>query len=111
MQFPFKNLSERNKLYLLSLLVGLGSGFAAVLLDFVIRLIRDLLTSGFSAVSSNWLYFVYPGAGMLISYLLVRSVDDAWLVGTEVQKAVAHLKAKLLGDFYAFAFRQWRHQW
>ena len=97
MQFPFKNLSERNKLYLLSLLVGLGSGFAAVLLDFVIRLIRDLLTSGFSAVSSNWLYFVYPGAGMLISYLLVRYVvkDNIGHGVTKVLLAVSRNESRI----------------
>jgi CIC family chloride channel protein len=96
-QFPFKNLSERNKLYLLSLLVGLGSGFAAVLLDFVIRLIRDLLTSGFSAVSSNWLYFVYPGAGMLISYLLVRYVvkDNIGHGVTKVLLAVSRNESRI----------------
>ena len=97
MQFPFKNLSERNKLYLLSLLVGLGSGFAAVLLDFVIRLIRELLTSGFSAVSSNWLYFVYPGAGMLISYLLVRYVvkDNIGHGVTKVLLAVSRNESRI----------------
>ena len=97
MQFPFKHLSERNTLYLRSLLVGLGSGFAAVLLDFVIRLIRDLLTSGFSAVSSNWLYFVYPGAGMLISYLLVRYVvkDNIGHGVTKVLLAVSRNESRI----------------
>ena len=77
--------------------MGLGSGFAAVLLDFVIRLIRELLTSGFSAVSSNWLYFVYPGAGMLISYLLVRYVvkDNIGHGVTKVLLAVSRNESRI----------------
>lgn len=74
MHLRFHRLSERNKLYVLSLLVGLGSGFAAVLLDWLIGQIKLLLTSGFNVADSNWLYLLLPGVGMLLSYLMLRFI-------------------------------------
>ena len=70
----FKSLPEQRKIYVLSLLVGLCAGFSAVLLDFLIHLIRGLLTSGFSDTSFHWQYLVYPGVGMFLSFLLLRFV-------------------------------------
>ena len=72
--FRFKYLTESRKIYVLSLLVGLCAGLSAVLLDYLIHLIRRLLTSGFADGLFHWQYLVYPGVGMLISYLLLKFV-------------------------------------
>ena len=71
MKFPFRNIPERSKLLLLSLMVGVLSGCAAVFLDWAIHQIKRLLNQSFHA-SYDWQYLVLPGIGMLISLLLVR---------------------------------------
>lgn len=59
---------------LLSFVVGLGCGFAAVLLKTLIGWISNGLTFWFSKPSDAYLYLIYPGVGMLLSFLFVRYV-------------------------------------
>ena len=73
MRFSLKNIPERSRLLLLSLMVGVLSGCAAVILDWSIRTVKRLLNQGFHG-SYDWQYLVLPGIGMLISLLLVRYV-------------------------------------
>ncbi len=73
MDFSLKHISERNKLLLLSLMVGVLSGCAAVILDWTIHAVKSLLNQGFHG-DYDWQYLVLPGIGMLISLLLVRYV-------------------------------------
>lgn len=67
-----RKLSESGKLLLLSLLVGLCTGFASVLLQELIHLVQ----AGVSPlVDGNSLWrMLLPGVGMLLSGLLVRFV-------------------------------------
>ena len=90
-------MSERHKLLLLSLVVGLGSGFAAVLLTWAIRFIKDLLDSGFSMESYNWQYLLLPGVGMFVSLLFVRYVikDDIGHGVTKVLLAVSRNESRI----------------
>ena len=73
MRLSLKNIPERSRLLLLSLMVGVLSGCAAVILDWSIRTVKRLLNQGFHG-SYDWQYLVLPGIGMLISLLLVRYV-------------------------------------
>ena len=73
MKFLFRHIPERSRLLLLSLMVGVLSGCAAVILDWAIHFIKRLLNQGFHA-SYDWQFLVLPGIGMLISLLLVRYV-------------------------------------
>ena len=61
-----RGLPEKNKLLLLSLVVGISSGLAAVLLETIVRAIHRGLTSWFVSAGDNFLYMVYPGVGMLL---------------------------------------------
>lgn len=90
-------LTERNKLLLLSLLVGLASGLAAVLLTSLIELVKHLLDSGFSFTQYNWQYLVLPGVGMFISLLLLRFVikDNIGHGVTKVLYAVSRNDSKI----------------
>ena len=72
MQNPFSKIPERNKLLLLSLVVGITSGLAAVLLRWLIDVIKDFANGEFISSAFNWQYLVLPGLGVLISMLLVR---------------------------------------
>jgi len=68
----FSSISERTQLVLLSFVVGLGCGFAAVLLKTLIKWIHHGLTFWFDKPSDGYLYLIYPGVGMLLSFLFVR---------------------------------------
>ena len=57
----------------LSLLVGVASGLAAVVLKHAIAFVKSLVY-GFSAFDMNVLLLVSPAVGILISLLLVRYV-------------------------------------
>ena len=74
MKHILKNIPERSKLLLLSLMVGVLSGCAAVILDWAIHALKRLLSQGFRLGDYEWQYLVLPGIGMLISLLLVRYV-------------------------------------
>ena len=75
MKHFLKNIPERSKLLLLSLMVGVLSGCAAVILDWAIHAIKRLLNEGIPLGGDyEWQYLVLPGLGMLISLLLVRYV-------------------------------------
>ncbi|MBR7026509.1 MAG: chloride channel protein [Bacteroidales bacterium] len=67
-------ISERNLLLILSVLVGLGSGLAAVVLKKLIELFQNLLFGGQTFGAHWWMYIVMPGVGMLLSMLLVKYV-------------------------------------
>ncbi|MCI1786437.1 MAG: chloride channel protein [Bacteroidales bacterium] len=76
--YPVRNLirkmSEKHLLLVLSLVVGILSGFSVVILEKLISLIHNSLTSWFTNASDNFLYLVYPGIGMLLSLLFVRYI-------------------------------------
>ena len=67
-----RNLSEKTKLLLLAVLVGLLCGCAAILLKTLIHWIQTGLTSWFDSPSDSLLLLVYPGIGMPLSLLFVR---------------------------------------
>ena len=59
---------------LLSFIVGLGCGFAALLLKTLIKYIQHGITFWFNKPSDAYLYLIYPGIGMLLSFLFVKYV-------------------------------------
>lgn len=65
-------MPEKRKLIILSFVVGISSGLAAVLLESLVRAIHHGLTSWFDGSLDNFLYLVYPGIGMLLSLILLR---------------------------------------
>ena len=70
---PIARLSERNQLLVLSIVVGLVVGLAAVILKTLIRLIQHGLGSVFGDIWNGALYFiVLPGVGMLLAMLFCR---------------------------------------
>lgn len=88
---PARILSEKTKLLLLAVLVGLLCGCAAILLKTLIHWIQTGLTSWFRD-PEDWLFLlVFPGVGMLLSMLFVRYVlkDDISHGVTKVLQAVS----------------------
>ena len=68
------HVGERMFVLILAFIVGLLAAVAAFVLHWIIDQIVRLLTRGFDASSSNWLYLVYPVAGIFITSLFVRYV-------------------------------------
>lgn len=87
-------MSERNMLLMLSLVIGIFSGLAAVVLKKLIALIQHGLSSMFEGPLNGILYLVLPGVGMFLAYLFCRFVikDN---IGHGVTKA---LQAVSLND-------------
>lgn len=90
-------LSQRQLLLVLSLLVGIGTGFASVLLVSLIEFIKDFLNLKFTFGSYNWQYLALPGLGMLISLLLLKFVvkDNIGHGVTKVLLAVSRNESKI----------------
>ena len=88
MKLPYIKPSENAKLLLLSLLVGLCAGVAAVLLLRVIEFIHSLIRGA---------HFLFPAAGMLISLLIVRYLvkDNIGHGVTKVLLAVSRNESRI----------------
>ena len=71
-------IPERNFLYLLSLVVGIFSGLAALILKNLIYFVAERLTSWFDVDSISYLFLVYPLIGIFLTVLFVRFIikDD-----------------------------------
>ena len=67
-----RHLSNRNFMFILSVMVGLSVGLAAVLVKNSVHWIRTLLTSGFSADYFNYWFFVYPAIGIGVVVVLLN---------------------------------------
>lgn len=88
-----KHIEESQFVLILSFIVGILTSLAAVLLKKVISLIEYLLTSAFSVTQVNFLYFLYPAVGILLSSLFVRYIvrDD---IGHGVTKILYSISRK-----------------
>ena len=90
-------MAEKTKLLLLSLLTGLGSGLAAVLLEKCISLIQGFVfpvinKGGFSLVA-----VLLPALGMILSLLAIRFLvkDDIGHGVTKVLQAVSRSESRI----------------
>ena len=95
---PLYRISEHSRLLLLSFIIGVLSGCAAVVLDGAIEQISHFLIGGRTGVpGEGWRFLVLPGVGMLISLLLVRYVvrDNIGHGVTKVLLAVSRNESKI----------------
>ena len=92
-----KSMSERDGMIVLSLFVGIACGFAAVILKSAIEFIHHSITSWFDGVAYSALYLIYPGLGMLIAMLFLKSVvkDNIGHGVTKVLLAVSKNESKI----------------
>jgi len=67
-----KNISHQNFLLILALIVGLFSGLAAVILKNAIHYIQVFVTEDFNLTNWNYMFLLYPMAGIFITILFVR---------------------------------------
>lgn len=92
-----RNLSDRNFVLLISLLVGIFTALAGLLLKWLIEQIEVLLTHEFAATSSNWLYLVYPVIGVWLTMLFIRYIvrDDIGHGVTKILFAIARKQSRI----------------
>jgi CIC family chloride channel protein len=69
-----RRISDRNFIYLLSMVVGLIAGLAAVVLKNSVHFIRLLLEYGITSAYENYLFFIYPAAGILMTVIIMRYI-------------------------------------
>jgi len=92
-----KHLNEREMLLILSFVVGLLSGFAAIILKNLIHHLGKLLTQNFTSYAESYQYLAYPGIGILITVLYVRWFvkDDIGHGVTKVLDSIANKKGRM----------------
>lgn len=91
------HISERTFLLILAFVVGVLSGFAALLLKFLISIIASTLSEHINITGANYLYLVYPVIGILIVGIYVRYVvkDNISHGVTRVLYAISQNKSRL----------------
>jgi len=63
LQWREDHINEKTFLLILAFFIGILSGFAALLLKFLIATISSLLTNHFNVDGANYFYLVYPRPG------------------------------------------------
>lgn len=76
-----KRISNKQFMFILSIIIGIASGFAAVIIKNSVRIIRNFLIHEFSEDLHNYMFFVFPIVGILATiifcrYILRRHVGD-----------------------------------
>ncbi len=89
--------STRHIVLVLSLIVGVCTGLAGIVLKTLVEEIHVLLTHGFDESEMNWLYLVYPAIGILLTSLFIRYVvrDDISHGVTKILYAISRKKARI----------------
>ena len=92
-----KKMAERDVMMVLSLVVGVACGLAAVILKSTIDFFHHSITSWFDGIAYSFLYLLYPGVGMLIAMLFVKYVvkDNIGHGVTKVLVAVSKNESKI----------------
>ncbi len=92
-----KHMKERTFVSLLSLVVGIACGLAAMVLKWLIHFISGALISDMNVSEGNWTFIIYPVIGVLLATLYVRYVvrDDISHGVTRVLYAISQNKSRL----------------
>lgn len=69
-----RHLGDTNFVYLMSVVVGLAAGLAAVVLKNSVHFIRQLLDFGITSMYENYLFFVYPAVGIFLTIIFIRYI-------------------------------------
>ncbi len=70
-----KNIGDRQFILILSAVIGLGSGLAAVIIKNLAHFIQLFLTQGLINRFHGYLYFVFPTIGILLTILFIKYVN------------------------------------
>ena len=92
-----RHFSEGSFVLLISLLVGIFTACAGLLLKWIISQIEDLLTHEFVVTGANWLYLVYPVIGIWLTMLFIKYIvrDDIGHGVTKILFAIARKQSRI----------------
>jgi CIC family chloride channel protein len=92
-----KHIREKHFILILSLMIGIITAFAAILLKTLIHTLQHLLTEKIDINHDNWLYLVYPVIGILLSGLFVKYIvkDDIGHGVTKILYAISQRKSRI----------------
>lgn len=74
LKWRYKHMSERQFILLLSILVGFTSGLVAVFLKNMVHLIQLILGSEVVSQYERYMFFIYPGVGIVLTVLLIKYI-------------------------------------
>ena len=74
-----KHIPIRNFVFILSGVIGIIAGIAAVTLKTAVHYIQNFLTSGFEIANANVFYVFYPLVGIVLTVILARFVFKDYL--------------------------------
>lgn len=94
-----RNISQRQLVLALSLIIGLLTGFAAIILKNTVHFTNSFLRENILVETENWIYLAFPLLGILLTILYIRFfVKDSISHGvTKVLFAISQKKGKLEG--------------
>lgn len=69
-----RHINNKNFVLILSGIIGVIAGFAAVILKSAVHFIQNVITAHFSYDLANYLYLTYPLTGILLTVILARYV-------------------------------------
>ena len=97
LQWREDHIKEKQFLLILAFVIGILSGFAALLLKFLIAAIASMLTEHLNMTGANYWFLIYPVVGILIAGLYVRFVvkDNISHGVTRVLYAISQNKSRL----------------
>jgi len=73
-KWRLKHISQKQFIYILSVVIGFGTGVIAVVIKNAVHLMQYLLTYGFTGNYEHYLFFFYPLIGILFAVLFVKYV-------------------------------------
>ncbi|MDE5750450.1 MAG: chloride channel protein, partial [Duncaniella sp.] len=92
-----RHIKEKTFVIILALIVGILGGAAALVLKWLIHTITGFLSAPLAINEGNYLYLLYPVAGIIITTLYVRFVvkDNISHGVTRVLEAISQNKSRL----------------
>ncbi|OYT14139.1 MAG: chloride channel protein [Bacteroidetes bacterium 4572_114] len=69
-----RHIKDRQFVIFLSLIIGILSGLAAIILKNLVYYTHYFMTNGFRFTEENYWYFAYPMAGILLTVLFVKYI-------------------------------------
>jgi CIC family chloride channel protein len=69
-----KHIKHKHYVLFLSLIVGLLSGLAVVIIKNSVHFIQELVSTGATKNLHNYLYFIFPLIGLFLTYIIIKYV-------------------------------------
>ncbi|GHU68362.1 chloride channel protein [Bacteroidia bacterium] len=92
-----KHIKESHFILILSLMIGLLTAFAALILKQSIHVVQHFVMERIDITNGNWMYLVFPVVGILIAGLFVKYIvkDDIGHGVTKILYAISQRKSRI----------------